>query len=69
MRINNYRPESASFCFSGLEVLQYKDVSYQMLASAFPELSSLYLEFSERLKVEGNRTFQIIIVVFCYHTP
>ncbi|KAG1943824.1 protein MTO1 homolog, mitochondrial isoform X2 [Pimephales promelas] len=45
--------ETKSSLLNGLEVLQYKDVSYQMLASAFPELSSLYLEFSERLKVEA----------------
>lgn len=69
IRINDCRPESASFCFSGVEMLQYKDVSFQMLASAFPELSGPYLEFSERLKVEGNITFQIISVVFHYHTP
>lgn len=42
------------FLFSGEELLQYKDVSFQMLASAFPELLAPYLEFSERIKVEGN---------------
>ncbi|KAL1264135.1 hypothetical protein QQF64_004490, partial [Cirrhinus molitorella] len=45
--------ETKSSILNGVEVLQYKDVSFQMLAYAFPELFGLYLEFSERLKVEA----------------
>lgn len=45
--------ETKSSILNGVEMLQYKDVSFQMLASAFPELSGPYLEFSERLKVEA----------------
>ncbi|XP_057215122.1 protein MTO1 homolog, mitochondrial [Triplophysa rosa] len=45
--------ETKSTILSGEEVLQYKDVSFQMLASAFPELLAPFLEFSERIKVEA----------------
>ncbi|XP_067285540.1 protein MTO1 homolog, mitochondrial [Pseudorasbora parva] len=45
--------ETKSSILNGVEVLQYKDISFQMIASAFPELSGPYLEFSERLKVEA----------------
>lgn len=37
-------------------MLQYKDVSFEMLASAFPECLSPYMEFSQRLKIEGKDT-------------
>lgn len=45
-------------------MLHYKDVSFQMLASAFPELLAPYLEFSERIKVEGSIIFQNISKAF-----
>ncbi|XP_051969231.1 protein MTO1 homolog, mitochondrial [Xyrauchen texanus] len=45
--------ETKSTNLNGEEVLQYKKVSFQMLAAAFPEILSPYLEFSERLKVEA----------------
>ncbi|XP_023659465.1 protein MTO1 homolog, mitochondrial isoform X2 [Paramormyrops kingsleyae] len=38
---------------NGLELLEYKDVTFEMLASAFPGCLSAYLEFSKRLKIEG----------------
>lgn len=44
-------------------MLQYKEISFQMLASAFPELLAPYLEFSERIKVEGNIIFLIILIM------
>uniref|UniRef100_A0A8C7WJV7 tRNA uridine 5-carboxymethylaminomethyl modification enzyme C-terminal subdomain domain-containing protein n=1 Tax=Oncorhynchus mykiss TaxID=8022 RepID=A0A8C7WJV7_ONCMY len=42
-----------SFSLSGLDLLQYKDVSFEMLASAFPECLSQYFEYSQRLKIEA----------------
>uniref|UniRef100_A0A4W4HGK4 tRNA uridine 5-carboxymethylaminomethyl modification enzyme C-terminal subdomain domain-containing protein n=2 Tax=Electrophorus electricus TaxID=8005 RepID=A0A4W4HGK4_ELEEL len=45
--------ETKSTLISGKEVLQYKDVSFDLLASAFPDILSPYLEFSERLKIEA----------------
>lgn len=44
-----------SFSPSGMEVLQYKDASFTMLASVFPECLSPYMEFAERLKIEGKK--------------
>ncbi|XP_028823160.1 5-taurinomethyluridine-[tRNA] synthase subunit MTO1, mitochondrial isoform X2 [Denticeps clupeoides] len=38
---------------SAEEVLQYKDVSFEMLASAFPDVLGPYVEFAERLKIEA----------------
>ncbi|XP_051272614.1 protein MTO1 homolog, mitochondrial [Dicentrarchus labrax] len=38
---------------NGMDVLQYSDVSFEMLASAFPECLSPYMEFSQRLKIEA----------------
>lgn len=38
---------------TGGNMLQYKDVSFEMLASAFPECLSPYMEFSQRLKIEA----------------
>lgn len=40
-----------------MDVLQYKDASFEMLASAFPECLSPYMEFSQRLKIEGKNRF------------
>ncbi|XP_062331613.1 protein MTO1 homolog, mitochondrial isoform X2 [Osmerus eperlanus] len=45
--------ETKSSTLSGVDLLQYKDVSFQMLASAFPECLSPYLEFAQRLKIEA----------------
>ncbi|XP_051530435.1 protein MTO1 homolog, mitochondrial-like [Myxocyprinus asiaticus] len=45
--------ETKSTNLNGEEVLQYKKVSFHVLATAFPEILSPYLEFSERLKVEA----------------
>lgn len=42
------------FIFSGMDVLQYNEVSFEMLASCFPEGLSPYMEFSQRLKIEGD---------------
>ncbi|XP_054656681.1 protein MTO1 homolog, mitochondrial isoform X2 [Dunckerocampus dactyliophorus] len=38
---------------TGLELLQYNDVSFEMLATAFPECLSAYREFAQRLKIEA----------------
>lgn len=35
-------------------MLQHKEVSFEMLASIFPEIFILYLEFSQRIKIEGE---------------
>lgn len=40
-----------------MEVLQYNDVSFETLASAFPEILSPHVEFSQRLKIEGKMTY------------
>lgn len=47
------------FFLSGMDVLQYNDVSFEMLASVFPECLSPYVEFSQRLKIEGKTDFGI----------
>ncbi|XP_062381638.1 protein MTO1 homolog, mitochondrial [Sardina pilchardus] len=44
--------ESRSVTMSAEDILQYKDVSFEMLASAIPEVFSPYLEFAQRLKIE-----------------
>ncbi|KAJ8284292.1 hypothetical protein COCON_G00031420 [Conger conger] len=46
--------KSKSTVLSALELLQYNGVSFEMLASAFPECLSMYLEFSQRLKSEAT---------------
>ncbi|KPP56929.1 protein MTO1, mitochondrial-like [Scleropages formosus] len=38
---------------SAMDLLEYKDVTFEMLAAAFPEYLSPYLEFSQRLNIEG----------------
>ncbi|XP_056286547.1 protein MTO1 homolog, mitochondrial [Pseudoliparis swirei] len=38
---------------TGMEVLQYNEASFEMLASAFPERLSRHMEFSQRLKIEA----------------
>ncbi|MED6286389.1 hypothetical protein CHARACLAT_005444 [Characodon lateralis] len=45
--------ESKSSMLSGMELLQYKDVSFEILASVFPECLSPYMELSQRLKIEA----------------
>ncbi|XP_041740365.1 protein MTO1 homolog, mitochondrial [Coregonus clupeaformis] len=45
--------ENKSATLNGLDLLQYKDVSFDMLASAFPECLSPYFEYSQRLKIEA----------------
>ncbi|KAM9837309.1 5-taurinomethyluridine-[tRNA] synthase subunit MTO1, mitochondrial [Aulostomus maculatus] len=38
---------------TGMELLGYNDVSFEMLASVFPESLSAFMEFSQRLKIEA----------------
>ncbi|CAG5906992.1 unnamed protein product [Menidia menidia] len=45
--------ENKNSSLSGMELLQYKDMSFEMLASVFPESLSRYMEFSQRLKIEA----------------
>ncbi|CAK6970973.1 protein MTO1 homolog%2C mitochondrial [Scomber scombrus] len=45
--------EAKSTVLTGMDVLQYKDMSFEMLASVFPESLSHYMEFSQRLKIEA----------------
>ncbi|XP_038847525.1 protein MTO1 homolog, mitochondrial [Salvelinus namaycush] len=45
--------ENKSTTLNGLDLLQYKDVSFEMLASVFPECLSQYFEYSQRLKIEA----------------
>lgn len=42
---------------SGMAILQYNQVSYQMLATCFPDVLWPFVEFSQRLKIEGDSTF------------
>lgn len=35
-------------------MLQHKEVSFETLASVFPEVFAQYLEFSQRIKIEGE---------------
>ncbi|XP_038591954.1 protein MTO1 homolog, mitochondrial [Micropterus salmoides] len=45
--------EAKSTLLTAMDVLQYNDVSFEMLASAFPECLSPHMEFSQRLKIEA----------------
>ncbi|XP_037319128.2 protein MTO1 homolog, mitochondrial [Pungitius pungitius] len=45
--------EAKNATMTGMEVLQYNDVTFEMLASAFPESLSPHMEFSQRLKIEA----------------
>ncbi|XP_060719773.1 protein MTO1 homolog, mitochondrial isoform X2 [Tachysurus vachellii] len=45
--------ETKSTLISGEEMLQHKEVSFEMLASIFPEIFAQYLEFSQRIKIEA----------------
>lgn len=39
---------------SCMDVLRYSDVSFEKLASCYPEILSPYMEFAQRLKIEGD---------------
>uniref|UniRef100_UPI003AAA6225 protein MTO1 homolog, mitochondrial n=1 Tax=Centroberyx gerrardi TaxID=166262 RepID=UPI003AAA6225 len=45
--------ETKSSSLNGMDLLQYNNVSFEMLASVFPECLSPYMEFSQRLKIEA----------------
>ncbi|XP_020792334.2 protein MTO1 homolog, mitochondrial isoform X2 [Boleophthalmus pectinirostris] len=45
--------ENKSTIMTGIEILQYSEVSYEMLCSVFPEHLLPYIEFSQRLKIEA----------------
>uniref|UniRef100_UPI0037E840BC protein MTO1 homolog, mitochondrial n=1 Tax=Semicossyphus pulcher TaxID=241346 RepID=UPI0037E840BC len=45
--------ETKNSVLSGMDLLQYKDVTFEMLANAFPECLSPYMELSQRLKIEA----------------
>ncbi|XP_039992163.1 protein MTO1 homolog, mitochondrial [Xiphias gladius] len=45
--------ENKNTILTGVDLLQYNDVSFEMLASVFPECFSPYMEFSQRLKIEA----------------
>ncbi|XP_034563759.1 protein MTO1 homolog, mitochondrial [Notolabrus celidotus] len=45
--------EAKSTVLTGTDLLQYKDVTFEMLASTFPECLSPYMEFGQRLKIEA----------------
>lgn len=45
--------ETKSTILTGMDILQYKDVTFEMLANVFPKHLSPYMEFSQRLKIEA----------------
>ncbi|XP_033840889.1 protein MTO1 homolog, mitochondrial [Periophthalmus magnuspinnatus] len=45
--------QNKSTVMTGIEILQYSEVSYEMLCSVFPQHLSLYIEFSQRIKIEA----------------
>ncbi|XP_037553246.1 protein MTO1 homolog, mitochondrial, partial [Nematolebias whitei] len=45
--------DSKQSLLTGMEILYYKDASFAMLASVFPECLSPYTEFAERIKIEA----------------
>ncbi|XP_029954581.1 5-taurinomethyluridine-[tRNA] synthase subunit MTO1, mitochondrial isoform X1 [Salarias fasciatus] len=45
--------DGRSGCLTAMDVLLYSDISFDMLASVFPECFSSYSEFSQRLKIEA----------------
>lgn len=49
---DNRISEAKCMAMNGTEVLQYNDVSFEKLASCYPEILSPYMEFAERLKIE-----------------
>lgn len=48
-----YMSETKSTILTGMDMLQYNDVSFEMLESAFPECLSPFKEFAQRLKIEA----------------
>ncbi|XP_030257172.1 5-taurinomethyluridine-[tRNA] synthase subunit MTO1, mitochondrial isoform X2 [Sparus aurata] len=50
---NIHISEAKNTIVTGMNMLQYNDVSFEMLASAYPECLSPYMEFSQRLKIEA----------------
>lgn len=50
---NIHMSETKSIVLTGIEVLQYSQVSFEMLASVFPEQLLPYKELSQRLKIES----------------
>lgn len=45
--------EAKSTVLTGLNILQYNEVCFEMLSSVFPQQLSPYKEFSQRLKIEA----------------
>lgn len=45
--------EAKGATLNGMEVLRYSDVSFEKLASCYPEILSPYMEFAQRLKIEA----------------
>ncbi|KAM9336511.1 5-taurinomethyluridine-[tRNA] synthase subunit MTO1, mitochondrial [Symphorus nematophorus] len=45
--------EAKANLLTGMDVLQNNDVSFEMMASAFPECLSPYMEFAQRIKIEA----------------
>lgn len=45
--------EAKSDKLTGVDLLEYNDVTFDMLASLFPQSLSAYMEFSQRLKIEA----------------
>ncbi|XP_040885279.1 protein MTO1 homolog, mitochondrial [Toxotes jaculatrix] len=45
--------ENKNTLLTGVDLLQYSDVSFEMLESVFPECLSPYAEFAQRLKIEA----------------
>ncbi|XP_010771452.1 5-taurinomethyluridine-[tRNA] synthase subunit MTO1, mitochondrial [Notothenia coriiceps] len=45
--------ETKSTLLTGMDVLQYNDVTFEMMSSAFPESLSRHMEFAQRLKIEA----------------
>ncbi|XP_008299527.1 5-taurinomethyluridine-[tRNA] synthase subunit MTO1, mitochondrial [Stegastes partitus] len=42
-----------STTMTGMDIMRYKDVSFEMLANVFPEQLSSFMEFSQRLQIEA----------------
>lgn len=58
---------------SGMAILQYNQVSYQMLATCFPDILWPFVEFSQRLKIEGDSTFgsfqlDFLLLLRCFNS-
>ena len=44
-----------------VELLQYNDITYDTLAAAFPQSLAPFLEFSQRLKIEGRSESDVLM--------